>query len=294
MPGTSPTPTDVQRETMTDVPRSDDDLELASAYLDGEIDADERARVDASPHLLALVAELAAVRSTIATDIPPAARDARDEAIAAALAAAEPSIERTPDDHPDNLAVLPRRYRWVAMAGSAAAAVVLAVVAVTALQGGGGGDDGGQIADAPVEVASDTVGDATPEAAVGGAEDASDSRTTPGTLGAITGPATVLPEVSTPEQLSSYATEADQAVTTFGSDTPSTGGSDVPTATVQESGTPDPAVSPLVPVPTCLPTDAEVLGSVTVRGIPATVVRTDDGSLQAFDGDCTLLLQAQP
>jgi len=269
---------------MTDAPRPDDDLELASAYLDGEIDVDERARVESSPSLLHLVAELAAVRATLAASVPAATADARDAAIVAALAAADPAPVADDDAPGGNLRVMPRRYRWVAMAGSAAAAMVLAVVAVAALQGGGNDSDV-DLADAPVETATMADGGGDTRTATGGAEATPEVMDTPNTLGSITGPATVLPEVATADDLTAYATEAAQPMTTSNTEPSPTEGTDVPAAT---------AVSPLVPVPTCIPADATVVGSVSVRGIPATVVRAADGSLQAYDDDCTVLLQAQP
>jgi hypothetical protein len=172
--------------------------------------------------------------------------------------------------------------------------MVLAVVAVTALQGGGN-DNGVEVADAPVETA--TMAGADTRTAAGGAESTPDAAPealeTPNTLGSITGPATVLPEVATADELTAYAGEADEPMTTFSDDSLPKEGTDVPAVTNPTSDI-APTVSPLVPVPTCLPADATVVGSVSVRGIPATVVRATDGSLQAFDGDCTLLLQAQP
>jgi hypothetical protein len=276
---------------MTDAPRPDDDLELASAYLDGEIDGDDRARVESSPSLLRVVADLAAVRATLARSVPPAAAATRESALAAALAAAAEPAPTADDQVPTgNLRVMPRRYRWVAMAGSAAAAVVLAVVAVTALQGGGSDSDV-EVADAPVETA--TMVGADTRTAAAGAEATPEAMDTENTLGSITGPATVLPEVANADDLTAYATGAAPPMTTFGNESLPGQGTDVTADTLPASEI-APAVSPLVPVPTCLPADATVVGSVSVRGIPATVVRAADGSLQAYDGDCTLLLQAQP
>lgn len=62
--------------------------ELASAYLDGEVSADERARVEGDPALLARVDELRTARDALAAapvEAPPAAT--RDAAIRAALGA---------------------------------------------------------------------------------------------------------------------------------------------------------------------------------------------------------------
>jgi hypothetical protein len=72
------------------------DWELASGYVDDAIDATERARVEASPALMAMAAQLRAVRDGLARRpfAPPGARDA---AVAAALAAFD---EQHHDDRP--------------------------------------------------------------------------------------------------------------------------------------------------------------------------------------------------
>ena len=73
-------------------PRSPDpDDELASAVLDGEATAEERARADADPRIGARVEELASVRDSLAA--PVLVADAtRDELIAAALRALDPPV----------------------------------------------------------------------------------------------------------------------------------------------------------------------------------------------------------
>jgi hypothetical protein len=74
----------------------DADWELASAYLDNEATPAERARVEASPALMGLVAELRSVQTSVAAPAPGAVD--RDALIAAALAAAadEPTVGRVP------------------------------------------------------------------------------------------------------------------------------------------------------------------------------------------------------
>ncbi len=63
---------------------TDDPITLASSYLDGEVTADERARVEDSSELLAEVERLRQVRAVIATD-EPAAISTRERQLAAAL-----------------------------------------------------------------------------------------------------------------------------------------------------------------------------------------------------------------
>jgi hypothetical protein len=62
--------------------------ELASAYVDGEVSADERAQVEGDPELLARVDELRAVQRALAAPVEPPPEAYRDAAIAAALGGA--------------------------------------------------------------------------------------------------------------------------------------------------------------------------------------------------------------
>ena len=71
---------------MTDFSPEQD--ELASAYIDGEVSADERAMVDADPALLARVAELRSVRETLAEPTASPTEAERDAVISAALRSA--------------------------------------------------------------------------------------------------------------------------------------------------------------------------------------------------------------
>ena len=74
---------------MTDHPTSDEQLLLASAYMDGELTAEEQARAEADPVVMSMVEELRAVRRQLAIAAPPD-EQRRDAAISAALAAAPP------------------------------------------------------------------------------------------------------------------------------------------------------------------------------------------------------------
>jgi hypothetical protein len=75
---------------------NDDDTLLASAYLDGDVSADERALVETDPELLAEVARLRQVRAVLADQEPPSI-SRREEQLAAALDAWDrlPEAERT-------------------------------------------------------------------------------------------------------------------------------------------------------------------------------------------------------
>jgi hypothetical protein len=70
---------------MSDFPPDRD--ELASAYLDGESSAAERALVEGDPAVMARVTEFRAVREALAAPVTPPAAGPRDAAIAAAVGA---------------------------------------------------------------------------------------------------------------------------------------------------------------------------------------------------------------
>jgi hypothetical protein len=112
---------------MTDhFPLPDD--ELASAYLDDAVDADERARVENDPDLLARADQLAGIRRAVATTGPVPDRAQRDQHIAKALETLGTVAPISLADRRDR-----RVRRHVAVLSAAAAIVVVAgVLAVTA------------------------------------------------------------------------------------------------------------------------------------------------------------------
>jgi hypothetical protein len=112
-------------------PHTPDTDELASAYLDAELDPLERARVEADEHVRARVAELAEVRDLVAAPVAPLAPDRREEMIRAALEAA------VRDGEPPTAPVVPlegrRRHRVLrVLAPAAAAAAAIGAVAFLA------------------------------------------------------------------------------------------------------------------------------------------------------------------
>src|SRR5258706_1201909 len=130
--------------------------EAASAYLDGELDAAERASVAADPEAMALVEKFMQLRHTLG-EIDAVADDVRASAITAALAefdvrqkigAAAPV--------PARVTSLPTRWqRAYRVLGGVAAAAVIAVVAVAALNATTGHDSrSSSEATAPVDDAS--------------------------------------------------------------------------------------------------------------------------------------------
>lgn len=124
---------------------NDDQLELASAYLDGEATTDERAVVESDPQLLAEVDRLRAVRAALG-DVEPPLSPAREAAVAAALAVFDERPASTMPSTPGPSAptnVIPiehrrRLRRWQGLSAAAAAIVIVGGgIAITRR----GGDD---------------------------------------------------------------------------------------------------------------------------------------------------------
>lgn len=122
---------------------NDDQYLLASAYLDGELSADDWARAAADPEVMAIVEAMRALTGGLA-DVEPPSRQVRDRAIDAAL---------------DELRTAPAvrvstRRPLTAWLGAAAAAVAVLAVGAIVVNGvrGGGDDDGGDF-DAAGDVA---------------------------------------------------------------------------------------------------------------------------------------------
>lgn len=144
-----------------------DDLHLrASAYLDDDVTADERARAEADPEVMELVDGMARLRSVIA-DVAPAGRSVRESAIAAALA------EYPVGMPPARNASWSRRDGFPARAlGLAAGLVAIGLLGVVVLQARSGDDELTGVADEASVAVSDApavpgeTDRATPEAAV--------------------------------------------------------------------------------------------------------------------------------
>lgn len=136
---------------------------LASAYLDGELTADERRIAEADPAVMAEVEQLRALRADL-TAAEPASDAARESAIAAAMGAFHELHRAAGADAPAAAAprVVPFRerfntQRWLAVAAAAVAIGLLGVVVVNGLGGGTGGEN--DSADMAVEPAADEAAD---------------------------------------------------------------------------------------------------------------------------------------
>lgn len=268
-----------------DLPQS---AESASAYLDGELAASERADAAADPEVMATVESFTRVRAVL-SDVSPAADDTKAAALTAALAEfdvlrAPATRTAAPAAAATVISLHSRRLRvYRAAMGVAAAAIV--VVAIAAL--GSNGEDaksssGTQPPVAAAEalpqlkVAADTAAPAATAAAaaVGGDRSPQSSEAT-------------LPAIDSPAELQQFAASAatgDLAAAT----SPAPAGTAAPAL----AGSPEPGgtFSQLA----CINSDQVVLGDISYQGTPAYAVRNiATGALQALDAiDCRVLGEA--
>jgi hypothetical protein len=201
---------------------------LASAYLDGALTDEERARAEADPDVMAAVEQLGELRRAVsAVDPPNPAR--RDAAINAALKAFD--ADRRPTAPPPVRSLAgSRASTW--FFGAAAAALVLVVAGgILATRGDQGGDDsaGGAAA------TSTTGGHVLADLSSGGAESTGGTDAAPQAredAGATAGPATtaapgtfaaaapttptpqearIPPVLTSPEELTAFAAQSGDA-----------------------------------------------------------------------------------
>jgi hypothetical protein len=189
-----------------------DDLSLlANAYLDGDVTADERARIESDPQLLAEVERLRSVRALL-SDVDPPSISVREAQLATALDVWDrlPQLERSGarrDVTPvgiDAAAVAgaasvtaptplgsrrrssrPSSTRWL---GGAAAALVLVLAGGVALQLSAPDDSDETDAASTAVAGVDTTEPATPAERAGDADDAAASELVPASAGADAAP----------------------------------------------------------------------------------------------------------
>jgi anti-sigma factor RsiW len=186
---------------------NDDDLtELilrASAYLDGELDAAETARVEADPAVMAGVAQLRALQADVRFVDPPTSA-ARESAMAAALAefdalhAPAARLEAVPPTRVVPYRPRPAYTRWLSVAAAVVGVGVLGVV-ITNASGGGDDDEAGSAvfdaSSATIEPGNSRIAEATAEASFA-EESAAEAASTAGGDAALSAPAgTPAPEV---------------------------------------------------------------------------------------------------
>jgi negative regulator of sigma E activity len=261
--------------------------ELASAYLDGELSTAERAEVEASPELLTLVGSFQGARETIA-QVPTASPEARESAIAAALAEYD-RILATPAAPAAQAARAPvvamagyRRWRRVL----SMAAAVVAVGTVGIVVGKGLSKHSGTA----------TTGSKSAPEVTSGAAPAAGGGAPSSTIGAINGPASAIPNLTDSHQLLYVQPQVGVAgvpapqVATAGS---TVGGADTgQTAPGQRS-----FVGPQIEAAMAckLGQHEERVAQITWNGTPALVVRdTVTGAVRAINGDCVELAHTAP
>ncbi len=269
---------------------------VASAYVDGQATAQERARVDASPELLALVDTYRSMRTALqAVPAPQAA--ARDAALAAALSAFDvvsvtsPQVTTTAPVAPQRPNVVSlERHRRASRVLAAAAAVAIVGVAGVALAGMFGGSDNDSastgtvlsadgntesLGSSKVGVAgfpdTDATGDVATDASV---SDSIDPESSPNVTGSETKPTETIGSING-------------------------GASPVPefrdTAALQAVPEPTSRVAPSFEFDCPLDSTQEVLLEITWRGTPALVVRdTVTRLITVLDAQCTALVSVQP
>jgi hypothetical protein len=252
-----------------------DRAELASAYLDGDLSADERARADADPATMALVDSYRSLHTTLA-DVPPASMSDRAAALAAGLSEYDalapmrrltPLSELEPRSH--------HRNRWVL--GAAASIVVL--IAVIAIAASGGSSNNNRTASEPRPAATTLPASGSTKAA--GASTANTESAAPATAAPAGGGGSAV-DKGTPTPINSPA-----ALRQFAESTPAF----AVTADSTAAATAAPTAAPA-----CLPAGDTSLGYITFLNIPAfAVLDGKTGAIKALaEADCRQLISVSP
>lgn len=222
---------------------SDDRELLISAYLDDDLDASERALVEADADLLATVEATANVRALLA-ERAPIDRARRESVLAAALAAFDArALDATSPDAAAASTVgsverqfasaragAGRHRRWLAPVAAAAVAVVgLGVFAATVTD-----DDDDETSDDAASVLSESAAteaasatELMAEAEVASDDAAPASGATMAAPAADTGGVERTATIASPEQLAAFAAELTGAATEPAGDSPQVCGRDV-------------------------------------------------------------------
>lgn len=259
--------------------------ELASAYLDDVASPAERDQVEASPELLALVATFTSLRAQLADVSPTTSVDAREAALAAALA--EFDAPANTNVGATVTALKPKRG-WAGSVLSVAAAVLLVGVVGVAVRAGLSGDgtsssasDGtnAKVAEADaateLEVASDTM-----------------AASAPSTIDSIGGSAQTAIIIDTLEQLRNLGTTQPPVAvapdsTVAASETTASESTDTRAANTTSSY----ARAALG----CLTTQQQFLADIQYQSIFAIAARdTVTGMISAISDDCTVLATVAP
>jgi hypothetical protein len=263
--------------------------ELASAYLDDELDSTERASVSADPEVMATVESFARVRSAL-SEFEPVAGSAKNAALAAALAEFDAlhvaATAAAPVATVTSLQSHRRAYRALTSVAAAVAILAIGVAAISSTRG----DD--------TKSSSEVERNAAPAATIAPSAGAAPQLKAATDTGAAAG--TAAPSVAA-------ASQAGDA--TAGATTAAPPPVDTKDALIQYAARIEGVAAPSPQAPTttvqagtsfgsfpasCLTSHQVVLGGpITVKGTAAYAVRdTSTGALQAIDAtDCTVLLE---
>ena len=262
---------------------NDDELplnaELASAYLDDELDPTERASVETDPDVMSMVDSFSRVRALLSKSDGVDA-GARSTAIAAALAEFDardvPSVASPPIAAATIMSLQSRRMRAYRVVTRVAAVLVVGlVVAVAALNASRGNDaKSSSASDNTVSAAADSATE-LPQLKVAAADQTAGSTAAAGAT-AIESASAPGPAIDSREALTQYVAQLD--------------GSSTPPASVGGPSNQAPAASGGHSL-SCLTPDQTVLAPIVFQGQPAFAVRVQSsGALQAVDAaDCRVL-----
>ena len=261
--------------------------ELASAYLDGVASPTERAQVEASPELQALVASFTAVRAQLA-DVAPVASSTRDAAFAAAFAEFDaPAFE--PAAAGAAIIPLSSNRRWTRPVLSVAAAVLLVGAIGVAAKGGlSGNDSESSSMDTSAKVAS--ADEAATEAQMTAESIAWASEST---IGSIDSSAETALVIDTPEQL--QALSSTTMFDTVAGSPDTTAASSENTASAATIPPPTPLEASARVALGCLTVQQVFLADIQYQGTFAIAARdTVTGMIFAITDDCTVLATVGP
>ena len=275
---------------------NDDELpmsaETASAYLDGELDAAERASAAADPDTMAMVESFTQVRDALGEGAPVDDR-VRTAALAAALTEfdvihAAPAVAPAQASAPGRVIALHhRRMRAYRVLTGLAAAAIVVVVGLAALHSGS--DSKASSGTQPRVLADESAALPAAKSAETNGTSAAASAATPAPLGgglSAASAAAMAPTIDSAEALQRYA-----------SNLPAAGTPQAPasatTTTVAVLGTT--GLTPVIDgsfTPACLPPSQSVLGLISFQGTPAFAVReVTSGKLLAIaQFDCRVLI----
>jgi hypothetical protein len=248
---------------------NDDDVsvraEAASAYLDGELDAAERASVASDPETMAVVESFTRLRQALG-EPGPVADDVRAAALSAALAQFD--VRQTIGVTAAKVTRLhPRWQRANRVLGGVAAAAVIALIGIALVNNKG--TDMKSSASATLAAADDATppqiematGSAAPAGGATGATTAA-AATVAGLPAASSKMAVAdLPAINSEAELAQYASSFVDATT-----------SQAPVFSASPPGTEMVRV-PALPPASCLASTDTVLGPISVFGAPAWAVR---------------------